>query len=644
MKNPGPQIIRILLIGICYAAVVANAQISPQQAAVGGSSDTTTKPQVKHSDPKTMHVNEWLLGMDTFYKWDSTFGFVQRYNRATQAAIPYTDLGINATPQKILLIDPFSNAGFQSGLNAFPLQNREPDKMQFYKAAVPFTKFSYVQGGNGFFILDGVHSQNISPTWNLTVDFTSAQNGEIYTASKQNNLHRGIMLGSNFTNHKGNYQNILITTWNRSRRVENYGLLDGTDTLFFVPDGKYSTKTPSYYPATGTASSFYATHHHVFMQKLFLDEGHKLYLFHRSDWKKEKYLYKETDATPDTNRYGSTYNFLKGAFTDSTVWIQWNNAIGIGNAIDRNSTFPLLWKAFYSADRIIYNSVYKGSANYYYNQGVHANVNFNPYFIYKFNLTGNADYYFAGYNAGDYRIKGDVAWNSHGFQIAAGAQSQAYAAPFYTQMFTSNYRQYISDFKKVMVNAIHGAITFENKLLKLYGNFHSGLVNNFIYTDANCNFKQTNGLRFVTLQGGLNIHAGHFYMDHKFTFQTQNKTDLIPVPKFSDYMSVYYQGFLFKKAMYARMGFDIWMMGKYNGYNYNPELAAFYPSQKNAGNYPIADVFFSGEIKNVQLFVKMEHVNQRATNYGFNNQYYAAIGYPIEPLRLRLGLTWKFYN
>ena len=627
------------------SAIPLNAQISViSDGSSTEKADSTQKVKVKRSDPQSRFFAEWMAGKDTFYKWDSTFEYVHRYNPGTRGVLPYADLGIIGTPSRLLWIDPFNQAGFQSGFNPFGLYNKDPDKMQFYKAAVPFTKFNYVQGGNGVFIFNALHSQNFSKTWNVTIDFSSIQNGEIYTASNQGNSHKGLVLGSHFTNKRGNYSNVLIGGWNRAKRNENFGLKNGRDTSFFKPIGNNLYSDPSYYPANGTANSAYGTHHHVFMQKLFLDTNKNLYIFHKIESKKEKYVFNETEKFPDSSIYGSKYFFDSSSFKDSVAWSQLKNEIGLGNSISRNSKFPMLWKLSASANRVVYNSIYKTAANIDFNQGVHAILQWNPYYIQKINAQFTGDYFIAGMNAGDYKLQGLVGFNAKLIYVSAGIKSQAYTAPLFNQIFTSNYKQFTNTLAKVRANAIFGNLIFKNSWIKIHANFNSGTIDNFIYTNEKAEFKQTSGMAYLNLQGGINIRLGKFYIDNQFSFQSHNKQNIIPLPKYSDYLSLYFQGYLFKKAMLARMGADFWIMGAYNGYNYNPEMAVFTPSQISAGNYPVGDIFFSGEIKTVQLFFKLEHLNQRFRNYGFNNYSYSAIPYPMEPFRLRIGLNWKFYN
>jgi hypothetical protein len=92
------------------------------------------------------------------------------------------------------------------------------------------------------------------------------------------------------------------------------------------------------------------------------------------------------------------------------------------------------------------------------------------------------------------------------------------------------------------------------------------------------------------------------------------------------------------------MGLEVYYFSKFNAYSYNPMLAQFKPGNETTGNYPLGDFYVSGEVKTVTFYLKMEHINQYATNYGFAETYNITQQYPIEPLRFRFGIVWKFYN
>lgn len=623
----------------------ANAQAGSYQAPAGDA-DSTTKPKLKASDPAQISLSDIVSGKDSFYRWDSTFQQIQRYNKRVRICQPYTDLGVIGSPAKNLLLQPFVATGFQSGFSAFAGQNKNPDSMVFYKAKVPLTNFHYVQGNNGVFILDAVHTQNFSPGWNLTIDYSSCKTGNLYNNSRQGNKHNGLLAGSNFTNKKGNYSQVLVLSWNRAKRSDNFGL--SSETVFrnrmFDPQNSHTFYAPEYYAENTTASSEYRAFHHLLIQKLYTGNQHRFYLFNRTDWKKESYVFDENATTPDTSLYGNTYLFHSGSFHDSTAWTELSNEAGLGNTVKRNDKFPLLWSATWSASTIGYNSIYKLSSNRYFNQGIHGKICWDPYGNYGIQGDARADFFLAGINQGDYNLQGKLKWAGKGLQLQAGLRSQAFTAPLFQRMFTSNYVQYSNTFKKVFSNAVSGGISYRNSFVLLTANLEAGNSQNTVYAGTDSRFHQLGNLSYSNLSGRINLHLKHFYIDAQFCAQTNNQQQLIPQPKLTTLLAMYFEGNLFHKAMYARIGTDVWWQSSYIAYHYNPEMATFYPGTVANGNHPVLDFFVSGEIKTVQVFLKMEHLNARLRNYGFNDIYYSAWGYPMEPIRLRIGLNWRFYN
>jgi hypothetical protein len=58
------------------------------------------------------------------------------------------------------------------------------------------------------------------------------------------------------------------------------------------------------------------------------------------------------------------------------------------------------------------------------------------------------------------------------------------------------------------------------------------------------------------------------------------------------------------------------------------------------GNYPLIDVFVTGQIKKAILFAKLEHVNMDMQNTG----YYYTPHYPLPVRAFRIGVRWRMYN
>lgn len=597
---------------------------------------------IKRSDPRWQYANLLFMGKDTFHPWDSAFPVVQRYNKIQRTGLPYADLGNTGSPQLMLRYSSFAPAGFQTGLNPFPFQNKNIDSFKFHKAAVPFSNFSYVQGSRGVFILDALHTQNFAPNWNLTIDFSSVQNQDVYPKSGQNNLHRGTMAGSRFVSRKGNFSQTVLFSWNRGRRAETRGLYD--DTAFFRPSKAHERVVGNYIPSSQTAQSFYAQRHHVIEHLFYPGKQRNMSVFHRFDWIKEKYEYNESATAfsdADSVLYNKPPNFQTGKFKDSSVWVQWNNSFGMVGKIEK-AKIPLFVRAWYAVDKIAYNGIYKTAASTTFNQSIHGKIHAQSQ---RLEANAVAEAYFAGWNSGNYLLAADAkfkVFNQGG--LMASYRNQRNRPAFISERFSGNYLLYNQNRLQITSNALVAGGWWRNKFFAFRGDFTTGTASNALYLGSDGNFAQVNRINFANFTGNVLLNFGHFHLSHLFTLQTHNQKNLIPVPTYSGLSSIYFEGNLFKKAMYARCGFDIRYISEYKGYQYQPMNATFFPGTLNTGNYPYLDVFFSGEVKTLMFFVKIEHVNHVFANYGFQERYYSALYFPNEPFQFRFGITWKFYN
>lgn len=582
------------------------------------------------------------LGIDTFYKWDSTFQFLHRYNKIQATGLAFTDLGNTASPQHFLALNPFVTAGFRSGFNPYPYQNKNTDSFKFYKAAVPFSRFAYTQGTKGVFILDALHTQNLAKGWNIAIELSSVQNQDVYTASSQNHLHRGTMAGSHYVSQNGAFTQSVIFSWNRARRNENRGLL--SDTLFYLPTDNNVRSVGNYVPESSTAQSFYAQHHHVVEHNLYIGKQRNLSVFHKFDHIKEKYEYNESAngfTKSDSNFYSTSPFFKQGAFKDSTVYVQWNNSAGIRILLNRKKS-PIVLKTWASADYIAYNSIHKTQATTTFNQALHAHALTNQK---GFQVEAIGHLYLLGWNQGDYYFKSKVGFNLlKNLGIFAAYTSQIYRQQMNAERFNSNYLRFYQNLQNTASNALSGGLHFNNRFLIVEALAQTGTVSNLLYLNSNNTFQQINSVQFAQLSGRLNFKLGIFYIDQRFSFQTHNAKEKLPLPAFSGITAAYIQKAIFKKAMLARMGLEIYYFSKFTAYAYNPMLAQFKPGSATTGNYPLGDFYVSGEVKTVTFYLKLEHINQYATNYGFAETYNITQQYPIEPLRFRFGIVWKFYN
>ena len=640
-----------LFITFCAAFSVLKAQLPIGGGLQGGMGMASSAPAdsaktlaLKRSDPGSQSFRNVSLGMDTFYTWDSTLPLTQRFNPVRRNGNTIVDLGHFASPQKDISLLATPNFGLQSGFNPYPFQNKDARNFRFYDAKVPLTRFSYFQGSGGFVSLDALHTQNLTPGWNVTLDYSSVINTEFYDGSKQNHLHRGTSIGSFYQSPNKRFKNITTLTWNRARRNENGGMEN--DTLLFRDDRIAGKRNPDidsrglYYPRLSDAKSFYGARRHVTENQFYNHSGNS-YVFHKAEWNRTVFRY--FDPSVDTGFYGSGYLLSADTINDSSAWNGLNNQIGLGFKSTWNKV-KIFGKVAFNHEWLTYFSkTFLTGKDQYFSQGITTDV---AAITKNWNINANAAYYFNGYNAGDYFIQADARMKvSKKMHLLSKLHSSAGSQGVFMRRYFGNFHRIMHEFDKTINSNFTLGINYKTKHLEIDLNGSAGAANGIIYSRQNAEFKQSGNLTYSRFDAGLLTKLGKFRSLHRLIMQTNSSEAVWSMPTVALQSAFYFEGHLFKKAMYARFGLDLLYDNGYTPYAYRPDLAWFYiqPGSRIAGNYPIADLFVSAEIKTVIITLKFEHINNNIVNYGVNNGYFSTSGYAIEPFRFLLGLVWRFH-
>lgn len=609
-----------------------------------GSTDSLRRPTGAKSDPGISSYTNLSAGRDSFARWDSTLPMAHRFDIARATGQPIVDLGHYASPQKSLLLQPFVQSGLQSGLNPYAFQNVNPETFSFYRAKVPLTRFSYQQGGSGFIALQAQHTQNIRKNWNITLDYRSVNNKEYYINSKQDHLHRGTSLGSYYTSKNGKLKQFTILTWNRARRLENGGLED--DSLLFQDKAinrqeRFSINTRGVYRTNlSAAQSVYANRHHLTETQYSMGKG-KPYLFHRADWTRT--LYRYLDPRRDTGFYGAQTYRSTDSLNDSSAWNGLSNRIGLGKHF-KTEKMQMGLRAWYSYEWMSYGAKYFLSGkDENVSQGLHADAyGQGKNWLWQ----AEAATYQSGYNKGDYNLMLKGQWNPlKRWTVTGHYQSQKATPGLFQQRFFSNQFRISNSWPAVNSSATELGIAYRGKRTRLQLAYISGKTEGLIYNSGDAVFRRASGFTYSQIRGHVHLQAGKLHTDHILYLQNISDETVWSAPRFSTLSSLYLQGYMFKKAMHARFGVDVAWQSEYTAWAYRPDMATFYirNTGRPGGNYPVADVFFTGEIKTVIVTFKMAHINNYLVNYGVSNAFMSAQGYAIEPQRFVLGLVWRFH-
>jgi hypothetical protein len=594
-------------------------------------SGSRVKPRVQSYDQYNGASNGWK-------SMDTAFDYVHRYAPLTLQEHAWQDLGHAGAPAKSLLPVAISNPGLRSGFEAYRMLLKAPLDL-VYSAQNPFTRFHYTQGGQGLIGLQALHTQNITPGWNMTIDYHSLQSQGLYehSAHKQ----RNIQTASHYRSRNGRFLNRTTATWNRFQRNEHWGLRD-TARLF-------SEQPSIFIPRNSAANSSYLhTNHQMHNSYALAKKGawSKLQLVNQLRFTRERFEY-EDRSTPDTF-YSRTLYYQMNGCADSFYLREAAAEAGwmYSNQQSRHDTSRHWNATLLGGASDIRAGAYRAVPGRYHNTWLRGSMGYGLPDGTQNTLQLSAIRYFSGYNAGDYLV--NMTGRLVKDQRYAGFQwmVQSSRAAFTDQFYFSKHYSWNNSFKPLQSNEwrINAGIKTERHLMEVH--YRSGTLKGLVYMNSAFAPVQTDEtISYGDLSLNTQSDWKHFYLRSSLHFMGSSNSKAMPVPTFCGTHSLGYKGVWFDGVLRIRAGFDVWWYSRFNGYGYHPASGRFYVQQQlQTGAYPLLDFFVNGEVKSLQFFVKMEHLNQGWYPPPGKVPYWSAAGYAFEPRRFRLGLRWAFYN
>ncbi|WP_311182096.1 putative porin [Hymenobacter volaticus] len=167
-------------------------------------------------------------------------------------------------------------------------------------------------------------------------------------------------------------------------------------------------------------------------------------------------------------------------------------------------------------------------------------------------------------------------------------------------------------------------------------------VTDLVYYDEFAEPAQSGGSRLL-LTGSLRhrFNVGNMFFDNQVHVTRGGQENEIRIPDLITNSKVYYQGYLFKKAIFGQIGAEVYYQSSWQPYDYSPSTQQFFlQNHFTAANFAVADVFVTGDIRTVAVFLKMAYINQGLLRDGyFVTPYYTSL-----PRRFELGIRWQFFD
>lgn len=243
----------------------------------------------------------------------------------------------------------------------------------------------------------------------------------------------------------------------------------------------------------------------------------------------------------------------------------------------------------------------------------------------------------------EFKEKANVKYLYRGLEVNAFLRLESHAPYQLQRRYFSNGASYVTaDIKNQGVfqfgaNASYGFLSEKIKLslfadLATVSNPYLFNDTNWINSTGNYNFSSF-GLRSAFKFGVFNLNPTIIYSPNSINY----------IPDFQVYGRIFVKGKLFKaKKLEAMVGVDVSYVSKYESRVYLPTMDTYNwtSSFNNSGNVMNLHAFLSLGISEFRFFVRYENIG-----YFWSDKTTQTIAnYPISPARIRIGLTWDFFN
>jgi hypothetical protein len=592
------------------------------------------------------------------------------------------DLGTVGSASRPLLYRPNLVLGARLGRNVFDRFAREGSQVPFYDSRSPYSFFRYIQSSAGEQVFEITYSRSLGKNFSIGATYERIASNKIIGvgASQSEGLveHNAAIFFARYQNDNERYHLLVSLVDTRHRASEQGGVLPlpGDTTSTSKVD---LTRLLVYDRAQTNLAFAYNTDDRdelrLFHSYRLLGRGVTAY--HVFDIRRQYNGYTDNDLV---NRNGSiataksiavvdgqfyTYKQLNASLTaDRVTYRQAENTFGLLGHTDRveynvygrhriaslrESLTPVTTAGPLSQSVLdplnkIYNQVFFGG-----------NAAFNYRTIYAVEVAG--EYKPLGYNIlGEYWLRGRIRTGP----LSAEVLTSSVAPDLTQQRFVGNHNQWDftgeeNKFSNTQTNQL--TVRLQQRLPFLADHSleaSAAVVNitNLIYYSQYPGSTQLQGPVQLTgdnankqLLVGFARHrfrVGKVFVDNQGTYTQGGDGAGLRIPALVTESRLYYQTYVFKKALLGQVGGELYYQSRFRGYAYSPSTQQFYVQDNfTIRNYAVANVFLTADIKAATIFLKVAYVNQGvggADGY-FTTPYY--IGYPR---RFQFGVRWRFFT
>ena len=231
-------------------------------------------------------------------------------------------------------------------------------------------------------------------------------------------------------------------------------------------------------------------------------------------------------------------------------------------------------------------------------------------------------------------------------KVAAGLVLKNSAPdPFQRSYFANNFSYVLSSIEKQTALKVVGNLNWNVKdsvfNFVVSGDFNS-LSSAYIFDGDLWRNDSLNSFSFGSVKAKAHLALGNFNIMSTLVYSFDNNGYL---PSFQAYTRVYFKARLFEaKKLEAVLGVDASYTTKFNNRVYVPAMDSYNmfvaPGENQTNSLLNLHAFATFGIDEFRFYVRYENIGYFWSDRKINEQF----GFPISSTRLRVGLTWDFFN
>lgn len=614
-------------------------------------------------------INTWQL-MHNFTRFeevplDTNMHQLQRdYNPAFEHGFSYESLGNLGHAMNHLDFYKRPDADQFLFGRAWDPYRKTPDRTLFFNTRSPFTSLSY---STHLFInqfpeqnVEALHTQNFTPYSNFGLLF-NIMDGKPYYINQQTRVNRVGLFGSRA---KDRYSIFGTFYYNDFKARENGGI---KDVEIFLKDSldnfEYDTwlsGAKSHYQDLSlfTTQNFKLVEREVHTDSLghTTSRGKTLSVSHQLliERQKKTFYDERVDSIEVAEVYGNYY-YLDAPAWDSAMEDRISNVFQLilGDPdFDKISARVSAGHDFRRFTWLAPEPLHIDSTGQDTIVGLVRHQNYNDLHV-GLHLAGpttgtwdwvvDAKYYLVGYYQNDFQVHATFSRELGGnLSLGLRGSLDQKRAHYFTNHYSSSFLQWENDFPSML--RIKGEAFISSKDRET--DIRLGITNitNYIYWDQEALPRlYDQNLMLFSVLFSRHFKVSGFNSDNKILVQHSTAGEILRLPLASLYTSNYWKQSLFKGALVADLGFDLYYTTKYRANAYMPSSSVFHLQDTyTLGGFPYLDVFLAFRVKRTRIFASYSNLLHGLSFIG--NNYFTTPLYPTKPRNLRFGLVWIFYD